>query len=184
MSLLTLTLTGVGLAMDAFAVCVAKSICFRKFEWKKSIKMASTFGFFQFLMIVIGSFIGGLFSSFIDKYNTLIVFIVFVALGLKLLYESLTKAPETCEVDEVINFKELTAMGIATSLDALAIGVTYASLPDSMKLHAGIIIGIVTLFISGIGLLLGYLLGMKINSKYAEILGSVALILLGVKVLL
>lgn len=175
MNLLSIILIGIGLAMDAFVVSLAKGICFVEVNYKIVTKMALIFGAFQGVMIVIGYFIGGYLNVFVEKYQSIIVFLIFIVLGGKLLYEAFKsnkeEEGEACAVD----FREFTSLGFATSIDALAVGITFAMGGSSVAL-AAIIIGVVTFIICFAGGVLGTHAGQKIKNKYAEILGGGILI--------
>ena len=182
MGFLSIVLIGVGLAMDAFAVALAKGITFKKFNVNETVSMALTFGIFQGAMILIGRFIGGYFYSFIDKYNKIIVFLVFIILGIKMLIDCFKSNEDEEEKVQQLNFKELLALGLATSIDALAVGITFATYKGNM-ISPPLIIGLVTFILSVIASVLGYIMGKKIDGQWAEIIGAVILILLGIKVL-
>lgn len=181
MGVISIILIGVALAMDAFAVALSRGIGFKKFEVNSTVAMAITFGIFQAVMIIIGRFIGGYFSSFIEKYNNVIVFIVFVGLGAKLLYDAI-KGNEEDDEKKRLDLKTLIMLGLATSLDALAVGVTFVTYKGDL-LFPPIIIGVVTFIMTVIAAMLGYLVGKRIDSKVGEIIGAIILIILGLRVL-
>lgn len=181
MGYISIALIGVALAMDAFAVALSRAIGFKKFETNSTISMAITFGLFQAVMIIIGRFVGGYFSSFIEKYNAIIVFVVFVGLGAKLLFDAIKGGDEE-EKTKKLDIKALVALGFATSLDALAVGVTFVTFKGDFVI-AAIIIGVVTFALTVIAAGLGYALGKKVDSKVGEIIGAIILIVLGLRVL-
>lgn len=181
MGFISIILIGVALAMDAVAVALSRGIGFKKFEVNSTISMAITFGIFQAGMILVGRFIGGYFSSFIEKYNNIIVFVVFVGLGAKLLFDAI-KGDDGDEEKKKLDLKTLIVLGIATSLDALAVGVTFVTYKGDL-FFPPIIIGVVTFIMTVIAAMLGYLVGKRIDSKIGEIIGAVILIILGLRVL-
>ncbi|WP_297629918.1 manganese efflux pump MntP family protein [uncultured Clostridium sp.] len=181
MSFISIILIGIALAMDAFAVTLSRSICYRKFKISRTVYLGLTFGVFQGVMILIGRFIGGYFSTLIDKYNSIIVFIIFVGLGVKLLIDAIKNEKEE-EVMNEIKFKTLMVLGFATSIDALAVGVTFVGNKGNI-IWAPLIIGVVTFILTAIASVLGCSIGNKVEKRIGEFIGAVILIGLGLKVL-
>lgn len=180
MDFLSIIFIGIGLAMDAFVVCIAKGMSFKKINLKNSINMALVFGIFQGVMTLIGYFVGGSFSRFVNKYSPIIVFLIFFVLGAKVLYETFKSDNEDEEDSEkLVNFKDLIGLGFATSIDALAVGVGFGVMNGISIYSSSLIIAIVTFLISLAGGVLGTIMGTKINSKYAEIAGGGILIIMG-----
>lgn len=180
MRLLEISLIGIGLAMDAFAVAVCKGLSMKKLDWKKAIIIALYFGIFQAIMPVVGYFLGSAFQSFVDSIDHWIAFILLVIIGGNMIKESFGGESENCNED--IDFKTMVLLAIATSIDALAVGVTFAFLKINLLL-AVTLIGIITFAISLLGVKIGNQFGSKYENK-AELMGGVILLLMGVKILL
>ena len=180
MRILEISLIGIGLAMDAFAVAVCKGLSMKKLNWKKAIIIGVYFGVFQAIMPVIGYFLGSAFQSFVDSIDHWIAFILLVIIGGNMIKESFSGESENCNDD--IDFKTMVLLGLATSIDALAVGVTFAFLKINLLL-AVTLIGIITFVISVGGVKIGNQFGSKYENK-AELMGGVILLLMGVKILL
>ncbi len=170
---------GIGLAMDAFAVSICKGLSTRQLKIKHTLICGGYFGFFQGMMPVIGYILGIQFKDKIENIDHWIAFILLAFIGANMIKEAF-------EDDEDYNadfsFKAMIPLAIATSIDALAIGVTFAFLNVNI-IYAASIIAITTFLISMIGVKIGHVFGMKYKSK-AEIVGGVILILMGLKILL
>lgn len=181
MDIITIILTGVGLAMDASAVSIAKGMCLRKEETiKYAFIFALTFGFFQGFMPFLGYVGGTQFASYISNIDHWIAFVLLLLIGINMIRESFEKKDDNCDIS--ISLKDVLILGIATSIDALAVGVSFAFLNVNI-LVACLIIGIVTFILSFICVLSGKRLG-NIFQKYAEIFGGAILIFLGIKILI
>ena len=181
MGIFTMISIGVGLAMDAFAVSICQGLKMIKVNKKYAVIIALFFGIFQAMMPLIGYVIGVQFESYITSIDHWIAFILLGFIGFNMIKESREKE----EIDECIyrlDYKELTMMAIATSIDALAVGVAFAFLNVNV-LMAVSIIGIITFGLSLIGVLLGHTLGMKFKSN-AEMFGGIVLIIIGLKILM
>lgn len=172
-------LISVGLAMDAFAVSICKGVSFRKMDWKKAGIVGVYFGGFQGLMPVLGYLLGIGFESKIKSVDHWIAFVLLSFIGLSMIKEAFGDKEET---DDKVDFKSMVVLAIATSIDALAIGVTFAFLSVNI-IFAAATIAILTFIISMIGVKIGNVFGNKYQSK-AEIVGGAILILLGIKILL
>lgn len=187
MSLLTLLLTSFGVAADAFAVSVGKGMHLRRLVWKPALQLAITFGAFQALMPVIGWALASQFAAQVEAFDHWIAFGLLVAIGAKMLWESRHADDDDDSTDEVpdnevrIGARELVVLGVATSIDALAVGVSFAFLDVSI-LAAAAVIGVVTFVASLVGYRLGHHAGQHLRS-YAEIAGGLILIGIGVKIL-
>ena len=179
MSIIEILLISVGLAMDAFAVSVCKGLSMKKMNWKKAIIVALYFGFFQALMPTIGYFLGTTFENIVTKIDHWLTFILLSAIGINMLKEAFSKEKES--LNDEVNFKTMIVLALATSIDALAIGITFAFLKVNL-LSAVMMIGIITFTISIIGVKIGNKFGDKYDKK-AEIFGGVILIILGLKIL-
>lgn len=180
MGVLELLLLSVGLAMDAFAVSVCKGISMKKMNWKKAIIIGLYFGGFQALMPTIGYFLGAAFQSLITSIDHWIAFILLGIIGGGMIKESFGDDEENRNDD--VSFKTMIVLAIATSIDALAIGITFAFLNVNLVLAISLI-GIITFILSVFGTKIGNRFGDKYEKK-AEFLGGVILLLLGIKILL
>lgn len=185
MSIFELFLIAVGLSMDAFAVAICKGLSMRKMNYRHAAVIALFFGGFQALMPLIGWVLGKQFERYITSVDHWIAFILLAIIGMNMIREALGKDDEEeekgCQGDR-LDLKELLMMAIAASIDALAVGVTFAFLQVSI-VPAVSLIGITTFVLSLIGVSLGRVFGAKFKSK-AEFLGGAILILIGVKILL
>ncbi len=195
MSLITLLLTAVGLGADAFAVSVAKGMRMRRLILKPALLIAVTFGAFQGLMPVIGWALGSSLITWISPWDHWIAFGLLAAIGAKMIWEARTgEVPgDDAGVDDAsgaaadapaftIGRRELLVLGVATSIDALAVGVSFAFLDVSIWM-AALVIAAVTFAMSMLGIRLGHHAG-KWLARGAELAGGVVLIGIGVKILL
>lgn len=179
MGIIELFMLSVGLAMDAFAVSVCGSMVLAPTErFKGAIRFGAWFGFFQFLMPVIGYYAATLFAEHIMEYDHWIAFGLLLYLGIGMIRE----ADEACSVQKSYTIKEMAVFAIATSIDALAVGISFAFLEVNVW-TSSIMIGIVTFVLSAIGCLTGFKLGAAVG-KHANIFGGLVLIAIGVKILL
>ncbi len=182
---IVLFLMGVGLSMDAFAVSVCKGLAMRKVNKKQAIVIGLFFGGFQALMPLLGWSLGIQFEQYITSIDHWIAFILLGFIGGKMIVEAVKPDDESVEVKEMdppLNIKEMFVLAIATSIDALAVGITFAFL-DYPIVESIIIIGITTFVISIIGVYIGNFFGSMYKKK-AELAGGIILVLLGVKILL
>lgn len=180
-----LLLIGVGLAMDAFAVSICKGLNMKVINRKHCFVIALFFGGFQALMPWIGWLVGKQFERYITKFDHWIAFFLLTVIGGKMIVDVLRggEDEESCLKDESrLDIKELFFLAIATSIDALAVGISFAFLKVAI-LPAVIIIGAVTFVISIIGVFIGNIFGSRYKSR-AELVGGIILILLGIKILL
>ncbi len=182
---IVLFLMGVGLSMDAFAVSICKGLAMRKVNKKQAFVIGLFFGGFQALMPFIGWALGSQFESYITSIDHWIAFVLLVVIGGNMVKEAVSEKGGEDEVEQMdppLDIKEMFILAIATSIDALAVGITFAFLNYPI-VEAITIIGITTFVISIIGVYVGNFFGSKYK-KRAEIVGGVILILLGVKILL
>jgi putative Mn2+ efflux pump MntP len=177
-------LIGIGLSMDAFAVSICKGLAMRKVNKKQAFVIGLFFGGFQALMPLIGWALGIRFQSYITNIDHWIAFVLLAFIGGKMIVEALKpEEEEAVEVmDPPLDIKEMFILAIATSIDALAVGVTFAFL-DYPIVEAITIIGIITFIISIVGVYVGNFFGSRYKNK-AELAGGVILVLLGCKILL
>lgn len=181
----TLLLMGVGLSMDAFAVSICKGLSMRKVNKKQCLVIGLFFGGFQALMPFIGWVLGSQFEQYITSIDHWIAFILLGFIGGKMVVEAIREKDEAVEVrkmDPPLDLKEMFILAIATSIDALAVGITFAFLQVPI-VEAISIIGITTFVISVIGVYVGNFFGNRYKKK-AELAGGIILILIGVKILL
>ncbi|MBQ9136316.1 MAG: manganese efflux pump [Lachnospiraceae bacterium] len=181
MSLPSLFLIAVGLSMDAFAVAVCKGLATPKITLKKAGIVGLWFGFFQALMPTIGYLVGYRFQDSITAFDHWIAFVLLLFIGLNMIKEACSKEEE--EQNASLAFKEMFVLAIATSIDALAVGVTFAFLPDVPIIPAVSFIGVITFVLSALGMKIGNIFGTKYKSK-AEFAGGLILILIGSKILI
>ena len=180
MSLTELFVIAVGLSMDAFAVAVCKGLSMRKMSWKKGVIVALYFGIVQGAMPLIGYFLGVQFQGSIQAVDHWIAFVLLGLIGANMIRESLSKEEE--KTDDSVSFKSMSVLAVATSIDALAIGVTFAFLQVDI-IPAVSFIGVTTFVLSLIGVKIGNVFGSRYKSK-AEFIGGLILILMGLKILL
>lgn len=179
-----LFLLAIGLSMDAFAVSLCKGLSVEKVKLKNTLSCGIWFGGFQALMPLIGFFIGSLFAEYIVAIDHWVAFVLLAFIGANMLKEAFSKC-EDCnsEKDSDFSIKTMFIMAIATSIDALAIGVSLSMAGDVDIWLSIALIGVVTFILSALGVRLGAVFGAKYKKK-AELLGGVILIVLGLKILL
>lgn len=184
MNFFTIMLTGFALAMDAFAVSITKGMTLRKINFYISFKIAFFFGCFQGIMPFIGWFAGVRFQSYITAFDHWIALFLLSFIGLKMIFEAFedSRNPElTATCDGAIDTKEIITLSIATSIDALAAGVSFAFLNISI-LPICTSIGTITFLLCLLGVLIGKKLGSMFKN-YAQIIGGIILILIGINIL-
>lgn len=179
MSILELFILAVGLSMDAFAVSVCKGLSLGKINPKHMCIAGAWFGGFQALMPLIGYFLGSFFAEMIEKYDHWVAFVLLAIIGGNMIKESFGKDEK---VDSSMDVKSMLLLAIATSIDALAVGVTFAFLQVQI-VPAVSFIGVITFIFSAVGVKIGSLFGTKYKSK-AELFGGIVLVLIGIKILL
>ena len=181
MSILEILLLGIGLSMDAFAVSICKGLSTKKLQFKHYLIIGAWFGGFQALMPTIGYFLGSTFEQYITAFDHWVAFVLLSVIGAGMIKESLSK--EESNGNDSFSFKTMLLLALATSIDALAVGITFALLPDVNVPLAVCLIGITTFVCSAAGLKVGNLFGLKYKAK-AELAGGIILILIGLKILL
>lgn len=181
MGLAELFILAIGLSMDAFAVSICKGLATEKLKIKHTIIAGLWFGGFQALMPLIGYFLGTTFEKYVTAIDHWIAFVLLGAIGGNMIKEAFSG--EENEADGSFGIKTMLVMAIATSIDALAIGITFALLPDVNIIAAVSFIGIITFILSAIGVKLGNVFGAKYKSK-AELTGGIILVILGIKILI
>ena len=181
MGIFELFILAVGLSMDAFAVSVCKGLSVKKIQIKHALITGLWFGGFQSLMPLIGYFLGSAFEKYVTGVDHYIAFILLGAIGANMIKESFSEEEHSSDCG--FGIKAMFPMAVATSIDALAVGITFALLADVKIVSAVSFIGVTTFILSSVGVKLGNLFGAKYKSK-AEFAGGIILILLGLKILL
>ncbi len=181
MSILELVFLAVGLSMDAFAVSVCKGLSTGRVKPVNAVAAGGYFGIFQALMPTIGFFVGTSFSSLIESFDHWIVFALLLAIGANMIREAFS---ENEQVDSSYSFKSMIVLAVATSIDALAVGVSFAALAmKPLQLTVSVlIIGAITFIISGLGVYIGSIFGERYK-RPAQITGGVILVIIGIKIL-
>ena len=180
MDIISLLILAVGLSMDAFAVSVCKGLALKKVSLSQMVVVGLWFGGFQALMPVIGYYLGKTFSGYITAFDHWIAFGLLAFIGINMILESRKATCETTSND--LGFKTMLLMAVATSIDALAVGISLAFLNSNIWV-AAIVIGIVTFILSLLGVKIGNKFGDRFGAK-AELAGGIFLVLLGTKILL
>lgn len=180
MQIIELIILSIGLAMDAFSVSICKGLSITKIKTKDAIIVGLYFGIFQALMPIIGYLLGMNFYDKITNIDHWIAFVLLSCIGINMIREAILNKEEI--KDDSLNMKNMLVLSIATSIDALAAGITFAFLNVNILMSV-IIIGVITFLISTIGVIVGNIFGNKYEKK-AQIFGGVILIILGFKILL
>ena len=180
MTLLEIVLISIGLAMDAFAVSICKGLSIKKINWKVICIVGLYFGIFQAGMPIVGYFLGKGFDEFVTKIDHWIAFILLLFIGINMIKEAYSK--EKDENSDDLSFKTMIILAIATSIDALAVGITFAFF-DVNIIFSVFIIGIITFILSSIGVIIGNKFGNKYEKK-SQFFGGLILIIIGFKILL
>lgn len=179
MSIYEIILIGAALSMDAFAVCIASSMVYTNMTLSKKLSMPIAFGLFQGIMPVLGFYLGSLFASLIEKWSGPISLIILGIIGINMIREGFSK--EEDKEARTLTFKILIVQAIATSIDAFAVGVSFAAGGVNILLSAPII-AVTTFLLSLIAVFAGVKAGERLGQK-AEILGGIILIAIGIKAL-
>ena len=185
MTLLEIFLVGIGLSMDAFAVAICKGLAMPTINRKQPLLIAAYFGVFQALMPLTGWLLGSQFARHVTKMAPWIAFVLLAWIGGNMIRESLSKKEEDEEVEPAeLRHKELFMLAIATSIDALAVGVSFSMVELAIPIGAAAaLIGCTTFAISVGGVFVGHIFGARYKNR-AEFVGGAILILIGVKILL
>ena len=178
MSLGELLVLAVGLAMDAFAVSVCKGLCTKRADWEKALCAGLWFGAFQAAMPVIGFFLGSAFKDFVEAFDHWIAFGLLLLIGINMIREAFQDESE----NDDFGVKTMLPLAVATSIDALAVGVSFA-MSDVKIVPSVSVIGVVTFALSAVGVFLGHKVGSRFG-RTARIFGGAILILIGTKILL
>ena len=181
MTFIELLLIAVGLSMDAFSVSICKGLTTKKFSWRMALICGLWFGFFQALMPTVGYFLGAQFQEMIESYDHWIAFGLLALIGANMIREAMSKTEEE-STNAALDFKTMFLLAIATSVDALAVGVSFACI--QVKLWSSVlVIGLTTFVFSVLGVKIGNVFGSKYE-KSAGIIGGIILIIIGLKILL
>ena len=182
MTLPELFATAVGLSMDAFAVAICMGLCLQDGKWKSAVIVGGYFGVFQAGMPLIGFILGAQFSKYITSIDHWLAFALLSFIGIKMVKESLSKGDDARKDKMSLQWRFMLSMAIATSIDALAVGISFAFLQVQI-FSAIVFIGTVTFFLSALGVGIGKRVGEKFKTG-AELLGGFILAGMGVKILL
>lgn len=180
MAFITLFLIALGLAMDSVTVSISCGLILYKFKWKNSLRIAVFMGVFQGIMPVIGWFLGSTFRVYIESVDHWIAFAILVFLGGRMIYEQVT-ANDDFKCFDPTSYKTLTGLALATSIDALAVGITFSIIHISI-VYAGLVIGFTSFFLSFLAVYLGSKFKQKMKIPF-ELIGGIILILIGIKIL-
>ena len=186
MGILEMFILAVGLSMDAFTVSVCKGLCMKKATLKSQAICGAWFGGFQGLMPLIGFFLGTLFAESIQAFDHWVSFGLLALIGANMLKEAFSQETvDSCDIDGEadLSFKSMFVMAVATSIDALAVGISLAMAGNVNIWIAVALIGIITFVLSGVGVKVGHMFGSRFEKK-AQFCGGIILILLGFKILL
>lgn len=184
MGFIELFAIAVSLAMDAFAVSVSNGLMLPKIKVKHAVTFGAFFGVFQFVMPVIGYFLASSFSKYITAFDHWIAFVLLAFIGGNMIKESFSDDDdEKTTKDNIMSFKNLTILAIATSIDALAVGVTFAFVDSGNIWFSSTVIGVVAFVISYAGVMLGKKISGVFQS-YAERVGGCVLVIIGLKILI
>ena len=182
MSFWALLLIALGVSADAFAVALTKGLHMRVFNLRNALVIALTFGVFQAVMPLIGWLLGSQFAAYISGFDHWIAFGLLLLVGSKMLWEAFTSHEDKEQDFDRINPRELLVLALATSIDALAVGVTLAFIPVSIT-GSITLIGITTFVLAFLGVVVGRRVGARFG-KPAEIVGGIVLILIGTRILI
>ncbi len=176
MSLIDLLMISLAVSMDAFSVAICKGLSLSKMSYKNALITGLFFGFFQAMMPFIGYMLGAQFRNYITAIIPWVALILLSIIGINMIKESF----EECKMDDCFDFKTMIVLAVATSIDALAVGITFACLQVNI-IKSITMIGIITFIFSFIGVCIGNILGSRFKTK-AELFGGVVLILIGLKI--
>ncbi len=182
MGIAEIILIGVSLSMDAFAVSVCSGLKMKRIDYKTASIIALFFGGFQAIMPVLGWALGQLFAKYVDKYDHYIAFLLLAFIGGKMVYDALRDGGDGDD-EYRIDLKSLLVLSIATSVDALAVGVTFGMDPSVNIVSSALIIGATTFAICMAGVVVGNVFGARWKNK-AQIVGGIMLTIVGLKILL
>ena len=177
MSIYEIVLIGIALSMDAFAVCLASSMVYTGMSVRQKLSMPVAFGLFQGMMPIAGFYLGSLFAQLINRWSGIVSLIILGVIGINMIREGFAKEEE--KTPKTLTFKVLIVQAVATSIDAFAVGVSFAAGGADIWLSAPII-AVTTFILSLVAVLIGVKAGERLGQK-AEVLGGVILIIIGIK---
>ncbi len=180
MSYLQVFFISIGLAMDAFAVSICKGLCLKNLDIKKQVKVGFYFGGFQALMPIIGYFLGDLFDELLLAIDHWVVFALLMIIGASMIFETITNKKDS--LDDQINFKSMFLPALATSIDALAVGFTFAFMKVNLWVAISMI-GVVAYLFTYVGVMIGYKVGSRYENK-AKLFGGFILMIIAIKILI
>ena len=180
MSLISIVLTSIGLGMDAFAVSICKGLSIKNYSIYKSIIIGLYFGLFQGIMPLIGYILGSGFTNVISDFDHYIIFILLFGIGFNMIRDGLSI--DIINLNDLVTFKEMFPLAVATSIDALAVGITFAFLKVKV-IKMIFVISTITFIMTFIGVGIGNVVGIKYEKK-AQIIGGLILIILSFKILI
>ncbi|HHU71892.1 MAG TPA: manganese efflux pump [Clostridiales bacterium] len=182
MDFITLVLLSFGLAADAFAVSLSDGMCSKKVTKNNALAVATSFGFYQALMPVLGYFLGCTFADIVGKFQHWVALFLLSAIGINMIWDTIkeTKDPNCTQTRNIFTFKNLTLQGIATSIDALAVGVSLAVIQANV-VSSALVIGIITFASCFVGVLIGHKFGSILGCR-AKLAGGILLILIGIRI--
>ena len=185
MGIIELLIIAVGLSMDAFAVSVCKGLATSRVSWRHMLCVGCWFGGFQALMPCIGWLLGSRFRNFIESVDHWIAFLLLAFIGINMIREALSEADDNSQANDSFSPKTMLPLAVATSIDALAVGITFGLLLSTVRgiVTASLFICSVTFTCSAIGIKIGAAFGSH-SQKKAEITGGIILIAIGIKILL
>ena len=186
MGLIDIILIGIGLSMDAFAVSICKGLKMKQIDLRQSFVIALFFGGFQAFMPFAGYILSVQFVKYITMYSHWVAFALLFIIGMNMIHEAVKSEEEEEYGRAVLDLKELTGLAVATSIDALAVGVSFGTMGDKLQLSLALtvtIIGIITFIVSVMGVFIGNIFGSRYRAK-AEIFGGILLVCIGIKVVL
>lgn len=181
MTFIELLLIAVGLSMDAFSVSICKGLTTKEFSWRMALICGLWFGFFQALMPTVGYFLGDQFQEMIEAYDHWIAFGLLALIGVNMIREALSKEEEGA-TNDALDVKTMFFLAVATSIDALAVGVSFACIQVELW-SSVVVIGLTTFVFSVLGVKIGNVFGSKYE-KSAGVVGGIILIIIGLKILL
>lgn len=182
MGTITLFLLALGLSMDAFAVSISNGMCYRNFHRRQAVASSFAFGLFQMLMPIAGFFAGRTFSDAISSLDHWIALILLGFIGGKMVFDGIQdlRNPEACDPSRSFDGRTLLLQAVATSIDALAVGISFAVMQVNILLAAGFI-GVVTFSCCLVGAVLGKRFGLLLGTR-AEVFGGIILVGIGLKI--
>lgn len=182
MDITSILIIGYSVSMDAFAVALIKGLCMKDHQTRFALIIGLTFGFFQGFMTLSGYYLGRRFMHLIASVDHWIAWALLVAIGSKMIYDALQKKTIVCELEPKLSVRSLITSGIATSIDALVIGISLSVLSGNILLSSSLI-ALITFVLSTLGVLIGKKSALWLDHK-AELMGGILLIFMGFRILI